>query len=134
MSSSGNSYNRLTCSTISSPTPTPTSSPSPTPTSSSTSTTKDSSVCNSQACQALSESILSMMNSSVDPCEDFYRFSCGAAKKDVGTKKEELIGERLKTLFDDPPSDLDPWQQSLVSFYKSCKSRYDCTGNTFGPE
>ena len=120
-SSFGNTFNRLTCSgTSSSSTQTPTST---TSSSSTSTTTGGNSVCNSKACQALSQSMVSMMNTSVDPCNDFYRFSCGAAKESVAMKMEKLMGERLKILFDDPPKQLDPWQQSLVSFYKSCKSR-----------
>ena len=48
-------------------------SPSPTPSPSPTNST----VCTTESCIQLAALVLSNMNQSVDPCEDFYNFSCG---------------------------------------------------------
>lgn len=45
---------------------TPTPSPTPTPT-----------VCTTESCVQLAALVLSNMNQGIDPCEDFYNFSCG---------------------------------------------------------
>ena len=34
--------------------------------------------CNSEACQDAAEKIKSAMDESIDPCEDFYSFTCGS--------------------------------------------------------
>ena len=49
------------------------------PTTSPTATPPDSgsSTCLTQGCVQLAAQITSAMNQSVDPCEDFYQFSCG---------------------------------------------------------
>ena len=79
----GNSYNKLSCANLPNiTTPTPT----PTPTGE----------CRSEACTRLSKLLQSKMNTSVDPCHDFYRFSCGAAKKSTTQQMEEMIEERLE--------------------------------------
>ena len=39
--------------------------------------TSSSKVCLSQECIKLSAAIISAMDPSVDPCQDFYNFSCG---------------------------------------------------------
>ena len=37
-----------------------------------------STVCTTDSCNELSSLIMSRMDQSIDPCEDFYNFSCGA--------------------------------------------------------
>ena len=91
----GNFYTKLSCAkstNITTPTPTPTPTPPPTP------TPTPIGECRSEACKRLSEFLQSKMNTSIDPCEDFYRFSCGAAIKSTRDQMEELIGERLEVL------------------------------------
>lgn len=45
--------------------------------SSSSDSSSTSDTCQSEACFDLSVQILASMDDSVDPCEDFYNFSCG---------------------------------------------------------
>lgn len=40
-------------------------------------TSPDSNVCLTEGCIQLAAQMTSAMNQSVDPCEDFYQFSCG---------------------------------------------------------
>ena len=54
-----------------SPTPKPTSSVTPTP------SPTPSAVCTTESCIQLAALILSNLNQSVHPCDDFYNFSCG---------------------------------------------------------
>ena len=68
-SSSSSSYPPPHTSTISpSPTLSPSPSPSPTPTTT---------VCMTESCVQLAAMVLGSMDKSIDPCEDFYNFSCG---------------------------------------------------------
>ena len=108
--------------------------------------------CKSEACQRLSEAIVTRMNTSVDPCEDFYRFSCGSAKRHVWKYMEESVEEKLEvllnevegvkhtltqTLFSIFPEKKESighstktnkggknsWTQALLAFFRSCRQR-----------
>ena len=40
-------------------------------------------VCTSHACVKLSSQIISFMDASIDPCQDFYQFACNGYLKDA---------------------------------------------------
>lgn len=84
--------------------------------------------CSTMQCQT-AEYLLKSMNRSVDPCEDFYEFTCGLWVKDHQVKAtkvswyqykeaEKSITNNLKEILEDnnPDNILDPAQK----FYKSC--------------
>ncbi|XP_026812651.1 neprilysin-11-like isoform X1 [Rhopalosiphum maidis] len=84
--------------------------------------------CSTMQCQT-AEYLLKSMNRSVDPCEDFYEFTCGLWVRDHQVKDtkvswyqykeaEKSITNNLKEILEDNNSDtiLDPAQK----FYKSC--------------
>ena len=127
----GNMLTSLVCqsppatSTLTS-TSTSTSTPTSTPMSTSTSSTSliPTNECGSKACWRFSNLIRSKMNSSIDPCDDFYRFSCGAAKRSSEEEMEEIIGERLERILTDTNSARHPWSEALLSFFKSCRTRF----------
>merc|ERR1711971_891853 len=109
----GNFYSKLSCAkstTTSTPTPTPTGE------------------CRSEACSRLSEFLQSKMNTSINPCDDFYRFSCGAAKMSTRDQMEENIGERLEVLLTDEAAGRHPWTKALISYFKSCRTRNEQDG------
>ncbi|OWF46456.1 membrane metallo-endopeptidase-like 1 [Mizuhopecten yessoensis] len=90
-------------------------------------------ICSSHDCVRLAGSILSHMDTDVDPCEDFYEYSCGGFKKmayltweaprvrenpDILlTKYEDFLKDRLSA-----PSDpsVSRHENKLKTIYRAC--------------
>ncbi|XP_053595461.1 endothelin-converting enzyme homolog [Microplitis demolitor] len=93
---------------------------------------KDTSVCNTNDCTNLAHEILSGMNKSADPCEDFYEFTCGSFKNTHPIPGhtaiwgrffmfQELVYHRLKAILETTPEpeDILPVRQAK-KWYQSC--------------
>ena len=122
----GDIFSKLVCqSPPTTSTLTSTSTLTPTSTSMSTSTsTIPANECGSEACWRFSNLIRSKMKTSIDPCHDFYRFSCGSATRSSYEEMEEIVGKRVEKILTDVNAGRHPWTQALISFFKSCQTRF----------
>jgi len=101
-------------------------------------TKSDNKTCFTQECIQAASEMLERMDHSVDPCEDFYSFSCGNFIKNVYIPKEvdhvsiysslEKRNERkLKNLLSSEVNakDIEPFR-NVKNFYSSCIQMEDC--------
>ena len=92
---------------------------------------KHSKICTHKHCQRVSNEILQSLNQSVNPCENFFEYSCGSwikrhtipkgrnqfsAITQLNNNNEKLL---LDSLERDEPSDT-PTLMKLKHFYRSC--------------
>ncbi|XP_022645589.1 uncharacterized protein LOC111243779 isoform X2 [Varroa destructor] len=57
------------------------------------------SICKTPLCEVLGQAYVKSINNDVDPCEDFYGFTCGGLQKDYDLKKIFMDHRALKDLF-----------------------------------
>jgi predicted metalloendopeptidase len=89
-------------------------------------------LCSTLSCVHSSAAIISKINENIDPCEDFYEFSCGEFKEEQHTPDEKttvdtiaLMGDKLTefllTLLEQP-SEEDASKLHIIArkFYKTC--------------
>lgn len=83
-------------------------------------------VCQTPTCKAASSRILSMMNHSAEPCEDFYEFACGRSyhPEEESSQELNLLEEQLSKVNDSSAKFVLDFNQ----FYQSClgyEDKYD---------
>lgn len=89
-------------------------------------------VCTSETCRKVAKQISESLNTSADPCEDFYAFSCGGwkAKHDIPSSENEItaftmltqeIEKAINELIKEPeqPDESDALKKAR-KFFKSC--------------
>lgn len=92
---------------------------------------KEPPVCQTEACQTAVAQLLRNLNQSVDPCEDFFSFSCGkwVTAHPVPPDKEKITvydtvwennQEILKMLLEEPNKVRSSAEEKAVQFYRSC--------------
>ena len=74
--------------------------------------------CQTPACKRFSERVLSAMDLSIDPCQDFHKFACGKYKgKFSSNDLTSIMVANLKEILRDPPNPSNPkydsWEQSI---------------------
>ncbi|CAB3381601.1 Hypothetical predicted protein [Cloeon dipterum] len=88
-------------------------------------------VCMSDECINSASRIISPMDSSVDPCDDFYMFACGRymethqnsgkGSSDAGSKLEEIVHYRIKKIFNEGISPSMPETvKQAIDYYEKC--------------
>lgn len=87
-----------------------------------------SSVCQTGGCIRSAVKILNSIDTSIDPCDNFYEFACGKYMKysltlaaNTFTEILQLVQAQVKTVITEPISENDPKPFKLAkNFYKSC--------------
>lgn len=99
-------------------------------------------ICNSAMCKEVAGYILNGMNSSVDPCVDFYEFACGTwLKNNPLTDDEqavnlfqhltESVDNKLKNALSTKPASTDlPIIVHTKHFYASCLNESNFTSDS----
>ncbi|KRT83254.1 Peptidase, partial [Oryctes borbonicus] len=88
--------------------------------------------CWTEECVSTAAKLLTYLNKSADPCEDFYEFSCGTFMKFTNlpdekqmistiTEIEDLVHEQLRTVIEEPIQ-LNDSRATMLSkkYYKAC--------------
>ncbi|XP_043935096.1 endothelin-converting enzyme 1-like [Protopterus annectens] len=92
---------------------------------------KEPPTCQTEACQTVSAQLLRNLNQSMDPCEDFFSFSCGkwVSAHPVPPGKQKITvydsvwennQEILKMLLEEPDAIRTSAEEKAVKFYRSC--------------
>jgi neprilysin len=89
-------------------------------------------VCSTPGCIHAASSVLSKMDVTVDPCEDFYKFSCGQFLDNTRIPEDkiyvnsfsvvgDLLQEQLRTLITSPVDEKDIGAfKNVKKFYLAC--------------
>ena len=71
--------------------------------------------CQTPSCKKFSERVLSAMDPSVEPCQDFHKFACGKYKgKWSAIELTDIMIKQSREILKDPPNpSQEPWEQNL---------------------
>ena len=99
-------------------------------------------VCLTEECVTAAADIIRNMNQSVDPCSDFYQFSCGGFLEKTFIPEDkswvssftplgDKVKERKRKLLEAEPGPLEPnVYQSARNLYKSCMDEEEIDKNS----
>ncbi|CAH0557229.1 unnamed protein product [Brassicogethes aeneus] len=92
-------------------------------------------ICLSAGCIHTASRVLEAMDQSVDPCDDFYQFSCGNFQKKTNIPDDkssvtsfsiisDMLQEQLRTMIEEPISENEPKPFQLTKkLYKACMNK-----------
>ena len=105
-------------------------------------------MCLAKECLATSSNMLDLADLSLDPCTDFYRYSCGGwlaqhaipSAKSILSIDSQIIRKRnkklrniLESLTDDDGGDLDSVERKLKIIYDKCMDVRAINNASVGP-
>lgn len=96
-------------------------------------------ICLSKACIDTSSKILAQIDESVDPCEDFYEFSCGAFLRETVIPDDKASITSFNTIEDELRIQLrkiveEPVKSDEMETFKNVKNLYKSCMDTVGVE
>nr|CAD7257121.1 unnamed protein product [Timema shepardi] len=89
--------------------------------------TKYGDVCHSKDCKMLASRMLSLMDHSANPCDNFYQYACGGLRlrsRMVELKPADDVWNRLKAVINNP-EESNRASQQFIQFYNSCMTYED---------
>lgn len=76
-------------------------------------------MCGSESCKVVASRMLSLINHTQDPCEDFYGFACGGLRRSSTLLEENIADDVSKRVFS-KYCKVNEWilQRVILSFKK----------------
>uniref|UniRef100_A0A1B6KA34 Peptidase M13 N-terminal domain-containing protein n=1 Tax=Graphocephala atropunctata TaxID=36148 RepID=A0A1B6KA34_9HEMI len=106
---------------------------------------KNQRICKTHACKEAAKQIISYMDTTVKPCDDFYRFACGRfvdtaeihsdkVDNSTVTQVDLMVEEQLKSVISEPPrpNEIAPFR-SLKRLFSLCMDEEKIDARGVGP-